>query len=1548
MEKHDLKNTIVRILLDSKEPRRAVGSGFLVSNNIVVTCAHVIDDALNRPRGTEIPPSLAVFLDLPLRPICSILQAKVVKWFPVKEDAGFAKLEDIAFLEVEVVLPGKSTATLLLDSKQIDITNRDVTIFGFPEGMDSGDWVDGKLKGYIGSGKIQLDHIAGQRQVATGFSGAAVWDKQEKAVHGMVVSISTREGIRSAFMIPATTLFKAWPSLSEQSRLPNPYRGLDIFRENNAEMFFGRDQAITDLYQKVTNNNFVSLIGASGSGKSSILLAGLFPKLRQEKHWLLIHCRPQKQPFGELAFALAPWLYADPIDRLEAQSKLARKLQDGDIKLYDLVHIIAQQAPDQRLLLVVDQFEELYTQNPDKVLQRCFIDALLDAVQNRSTITIVIALRADFMGYILEYGPMAQALNQYPKVMLGAMSEDELRAAIEEPAKQQGVTLEHGLVDRLLRDLGDEPGYLPLLEFALTLLWERQTQRQLTHVAYHEIGGVNRALAKHADDVFSQFNQEDQERLHKIFLKLVQPGEGTEATRQIANVEQLKAENWPLVSRLADERLVVTGWSIKRQAEIEEKIEGKPIEYETAEIAHEALLRHWKRLKKWVREDWEFIVWHEQLRQTVENFESKNRDEGGLLRGVFLNEAKHWLCERSDDFSLDEQNFIRKSVSFQDQQNRARERRRRRLALVSVALAILFFVLAFLAFWERDNALEAEKTAQQARVEAEARSQEAEEQRKIADLERNNALEAEKSAQQARIQAEARSQEADEQRKIAEKREQIALSHKLAAQAELTLNQHVNLLPRSVLLAVESIKRSASLEADQTLRHGLALLPRVVTLLPHKFGSSDVVFSPDGQYLATADSKVVRIWEPTTGRKITEVTHNNMVWDIDFSPDGLYFATASLDSSAKVWEVTTGREIARMSHSAWVDQVVFSPDGQYLATRSRDNTAHLWSIDSGKKLFQIFHHDWVSDITFSPDGQHIATASKDGFARVYKVTTGGEIIRIGHGACVFDVDFSIDGHYLATASEDNTARISDITNGKEITRMIHNDRVIHITYSHQGKYLATGSSDGVARVWDPMSGQEIVRMIHQPLVGTVAFSPDDKYLVTTNGKDNVARIWKVTTGEEVARMIHEGSAGIRHLAYSPDGKYLATATGNGNYSVRIWEVATAQQAVLVSHNGAVNAILQSPGSKYLVTASDDHTARLWETITGREIARFDHEDDVFDIALDASGKFLATASRDHTIRIWDITTHREVARMKHQNRIETFAYSLDGQHLAVSVSQDHTAYLWNVASGMKKKLQHGSPVLSYGRTRVMPNLVSVKAIAFSHNSKFLVTTGMDYTARIWEVATGKEIARMTHNDEPWVKKAVFSPDGRYLVTGSEGDRFKSTIHIWEIASGKEITKISGLKRIGGLVFSPNGQFLAAATGEGVAQVWKTTNGQKVARMSHETEKPYAGVSAVAFSLDGKYLASAGTVDHTARVWEVNTGREIARVTHDDSVRTVMFTQDGRNLVSASNDFTARVWLLWPDDLISEACSRLTRNLSLDEWRQYLGDEPYRQTCSNLH
>ena len=498
------------------------------------------------------------------------------------------------------------------------------------------------------------------RALPTDAKPVTAWSNRDKAFEDIAKGI--RNIIEGLFTVLSTDDTRSNREITHQEPLsippvylpPCPYRGLSAFQIQDAPFFFGREVFIEQLMNGVLNKALIAVIGPSGSGKSSLVFAGLLPRLHRDGNWCITSLRPRDRPFRALAAALIPLLetHISETDLLVQIKKLAEQIHLKELSLFDVAEHIMEKNSAVRFLLFVDQFEELYTLCRNADDRQRFLDILLEAIQVASrqqtlNFTLVLTLRADFLGQVLLYRPFADAL-QHADLKLSSMNRLELQDAIKKPAEQVNAWIEDGLTERILDAVSQEPGNLPLLEFTLTQLWGKQRRNILTHDAYDEIGGVEQSLATYAENFYTKLAENEQQRARRIFIQLVYPGKGTEDTRRIATRVQLGEEGWNLVVRLSDARLVVSG-----RDELTNE--------ETVEVIHEALIRGWNRLRDWMEEDREFRLWQERLRARMSEWVRANCSHSELLRGVMLAESESWLAERGTELSQAEREFIQAS-----------------------------------------------------------------------------------------------------------------------------------------------------------------------------------------------------------------------------------------------------------------------------------------------------------------------------------------------------------------------------------------------------------------------------------------------------------------------------------------------------------------------------------------------------------------------------------------------------------------------------------------------------------------------------------------------------------------------------------------------------------------------------------------------------------------------------------------------------------------------------------------------------------------------
>nr|MBW4597454.1 CHAT domain-containing protein [Brasilonema angustatum HA4187-MV1] len=642
---------------------------------------------------------------------------------------------------------------------------------------------------------------------------------------------------------------------------PNPYVGLAAFTENDAAFFFGRETFVNGLVEAVNQQPLVGVIGPSGSGKSSVVYAGLFPQLRTSGNWLIESFRPGDKPFYQLASVLVRLLEPETGETAQLREAvgLAADMEVGKVPLSTVISRLNERDSSKRLLLFADQFEELYTLSQNKEVIERFVDALLAAI-NLDNFKLVFTLRADFYSFVLGYRPFRDALEQFTPKLLSSMNREELQRAIEQPAEKMVVQLEGQLTQRILDDVGNEPGNLPLLEFALTRLWEKQQKRKLTHQAYDEIGGVKKALANHAEEVYKRLDETQQKIVPRIFVQLVRPGEGTEDTRRIATRAEVGDENWGLVSYLAGypARLVVTGRDEKSGED-------------TVEVVHEALIREWLTLREWMNANRQFRVWQERLKVAVLEWKNSNYDSGALLRGAPLVVAEDWLHKRDEEMTLQERDFISASVQqrskeqeklAKEQEEKERRRRRTTQALISGLVAAL--VLLGLIFFEW---LQAEKQ---------------------------------------RLNGEISVQSLTTENLFTSGLELDALLSGLKTGKNVKKNGD----------AVDSDNSTKAIVALQQVVYGVKEHNR---LEGHSSVVTSVVFSPNGKTIASGSSdNTVRLWNLNGQELHTLKGHSREVLSVVFSPDGKTIASGSNDNTVILWNLN-GQELHTLKgHSSKV------------------------------------------------------------------------------------------------------------------------------------------------------------------------------------------------------------------------------------------------------------------------------------------------------------------------------------------------------------------------------------------------------------------------------------------------------------------------------------------------------------------------------------------------------------------------------------------------------------------------------------------------------
>ena len=1129
-----------------------------------------------------------------------------------------------------------------------------------------------------------------------------------------------------------------------------PYRGLERFDVEHATIFCGREREVCELDERFRTRAkagcpFVLLVGASGSGKSSLARAGWLHYLLHEnldpsvQRWLPVILTPAEAQ-GNLTGRLARGL-ADVLPGLreeEGLEALVRALRESPQQAWDLsIRRAFRDADPQgrtRLVLVLDQLEELFT---DPAITAAEADGFLRAVGvlvRTGNLWCLATVRSDFYDRCLLTPALVQ-LMQGDQGQMNLLPPDAgaLQRIITLPASFAGVRFETAasgetLDARILADTAAHPEALPLLEYLLRELYEeRSGDGKLTLAHYDALGGVEGALRRRADKVFAAQDPARQAALPDLLNALVTIADGDKAVpvRRRAPLDELpEGPCRELAQALVNERLLVSD-----RGEIS--------------VAHEALLRCWERAAAWIAENREALRIRARVAQAAGRWQTEGQADDFLLPpGKPLAEAVALWTTRPRMLSPDLQDYVRRS---QQRHLQTERRKRRRLQITAAVLAALTLIAASAAVFSvtqwrlaKQNAKRADDNAKQAQERAAAELTAKKLAQKNADTAQRNADTADRNADAAR-----------KAKTLAQANAAAATKAQKLAEANATRAQHQ--------LALSYIDRGIDELEHGDPAHGFAVLGQA-----HRAADD----AKDGGLRRNVCS-LLGAWQSTTGHRLA---HDNAVAALAFSPDGTKIVTASYDHTARLWDAATGKPLGDpIKHDGWVRAVAFSPDGTKLATASDDKTARLWDAATGKPLGQpMKHYDAVRAVAFSPDATKVATASLDKTARLWDSATGkplGEPMK--HDGCVEAVAFSPDGTKVATASADHTARLWDTATCKLLGEPLkHDDAVQAVAFDPDGTKVATASDDKTARLWDAATCKPLGEpMKHDDWVVAVAFSPDGTKLATAS--DDTAQLWDAATGKPLGvPMKHDGP--VRAVAFSPDGTKVATASWHATEhkdEARLWDAATGKPlGEPMKHDDLVAAVVFSPDGTKVATASYDTTARLWDAATGKPLGTpMRHDGWVVAVAFSPDGTKRATASPDKTARLWDAATCKPLGEpMKHDSGVWAVAFSPDGTTVATA-SEDKTARLWDAATGkpLGEPMKHDDKVV---------------AVAFSPDGTKVATASADHTARLWDAATGEPLGEPMRHDGN-VLAVAFSPDGTKVATAS----LDKTARLWPVS-----------------------------------------------------------------------------------------------------------------------------------------------------------------------
>ena len=1238
--------------------------------------------------------------------------------------------------------------------------------------------------------------------------------------------------------------------------------------------------------------------------------------------------RPGYSPLDSLTDALAGFSLEGPDNSDQhliaaRRSRVSFALRRSSLGIAEALEEM-QVSKDAPLLILVDQFEELFRYDLAGITQRGerlsrnqrqdaatrFVQLLLEASRSPSHLVhVLITMRSDFIGECARFYGLPEAVSA-TQFLVPSLTRDQREEVIRRPIESVDAAIEPALIERLINDSGGELDELPILQHCLLRLWEQaekapastdQIDREqsageppqqilLTQEHYRAIGELSGAISRHADEILSSLPglQLDAEQVFRALSEVDVEGR---ATRRALSFEQIIEESGlpeQQLRRVVDRfRADDCSFLLPAISEQQELSTGTSVD-----VGHEALLRRWERISGKLGDQYALAeqrngwLWAEQddgrfysgLAALVSG------RQGNVTMSLPLGEVEprwNWWNSRprtpawADRYGGHYDDVVRlfdnSLAALQAEKNRQEairaaelqrlEEARSRARLYRAAV-ITFAALFAVALGLSIYALKL----------------------------KNQATSALDQAQKATATATTSLNEA----RLNESRYLTGLAETKLTSGDPELAE---LIALSALPAdVNQPERPVWPPAISILAEGRVADKALAILRGHSSTIHSALFDPSGQRVLTAaGDRTARIWDVRSGHVLALLSgHSDGVWYAAFSPDGQRAVTASLDRTARVWDVGTGDVLTTLTgHDGPVLQATFSQDGERILTASADETARLWDAKSGALIARLDGHGGpVETAEFSPDGSYIiTTALYDTNAYLWDAHNGRRIRSlVGHSGWVKAAAFTTDGKHVVTASLDKTARVWDVeSSSPPVVLQGHTNTVERANFSPDGTRVVTASDDQTARVWDARSGRQL--MILQGHTGELLdaeYSSDGRRIVTA-AADGTARLWDAENGILLA-IFRADMHVVNNASFSADGRRVVTASEDA--VARIWDASDGDMLhVLNADAGSVEDASFSPDGHLIVSFSQDMAARVWNADSGAIISVLEGHHNVLAAAqFSPDGKLVATASVDETARIFDALSGTEQRLLRgHTDELTSVQFSSDGQQIVTS-SRDETARLWQTQTGNVIYVLNG-------------HQGAVTAAIFSPDDHKIATASADKTARIWDVATGASLQTLSGHDGP-VLDVEFSPHGDRVVTASED----GTARIWNSQTGAPGPVLRGHEgRVLAAEFSPDGNQILTASDDKTARLWDASTGSTLCILSGHS----GPVRAAKYNHTGDRILTASD-DQTSRIWDARNCAALAVLKgHTGAVKGAAFSPDGKNVVTASDDKTLRVWKTWP-------------------------------------
>lgn len=1264
-----------------------------------------------------------------------------------------------------------------------------------------------------------------------------------------------------------------------------PFPGLNAFEEKHAAIFYGRDDVLIRLIETLRRRRvrggerLIALLGASGSGKSSLLRAGLVARLKRDRaNWIVLPpFRPEFDPARKLIDALL--LQVEDLQQVAAWE--TRLTGDAPAQaLADVARYLRRRAGslEAQILIPIDQGEELFTTASRESVDR-FFSLLSLMLSGPLPFMAVAALRSDHLGNLQVAPSLSVPFEAFP---LEPMPLDRIGLLIRGPARIAGIKVDEALVTAITHDAATADA-LPLIAFTLRELYERHGRDgDLTLAEYESLGdraaGLNpleNAIRLTAEEALprTKRSEEDERLVREAFVPgLVRVNADGRFVRRPAEWDELPKASQPFIERLIEARLLVRRMGTSRGGEKAGSI---------VEVAHEALFRVWPDLAAWLEEERDFLIGKSRLEAAFKDWQalSKEARQKGFLSGVLLDRAQTWLLNYPTRLTEDERTFILASANCETARLSELQESRRSLS-------------GFLADLSAQRIIEG-------RI--------------------GEAVALARLAVPVEMSDWPRVKSAEHSLSLATQAYRTALGRPIVG-----FIGHEGTVRGAVFSP--DLNRILTWSFDGTARLWDAKSGNQTAVLRHNASVRGSRFSSDGcKVLTWSSDGTARIWDVTSGEQIGLCSHDDVIGGAIFSSDESRVLTWAYDGKACVWDARNGSLLAKLSHNNVVKGALFANRGQFVLTWAHDHTAAIWNAADGDRLIHMKHEDDVRGVKLLASESRVLTWSADKSVRLWDALSGEELLQLSHESEVRGVLILADEKKVVTWAG-RSIQVWDLMNGQQLIQFHQDAKVIGVSLSVDESKALTWCVDGTVSVWDLINGEQLGRQNHKDVVLGARFSPDETHVLSWS-YDHTAKLWLIQTGDSDKdnspyEMNHDGV--VREAIFTPNGEWIWTRSDDGTVrlwprgpgyrpailrhqgevlgwsstkdgrlltasadgTARLWEVSPEKLSTRVFHEGRICGGMFSRGGCSLLTWSSDNTVRLWDTEDGRQLLLLSHENDVLGATFSGNGKLILAWTAGGTVRLWGASSGIPLARMECLGTVENAMFSPAGNRVFASWG-DGRGGIFDVYNGNQiGELRHDGCILG---------------VMFSSDSYHLLSWSRDGTARVWNSSTGEEVHRFRHDR---LVGATLSSDMCRVLTWSDG----TNACLWDLVAGAELARLPHDTDILGAVFSVNGDRVLSWEDYNAARVWDSHNGKELVVLRHPG------------SVDGGFFVGEGKVltwsnDGTVRLWDAEKGSLLLELLHDAPVRSVVVCDAGNLLFTASGS-EAFLWDFASGDLVA--------------------------------